>query len=433
MSDGEVLVVGAGVAGLAAAARLTTARRRVVLIEARDRIGGRVHTIRPTRTTRPIELGAEFVHGHANAIWPLIREAGLHPKPVAERHRLRSLGRTASLPDIRGALGDLFESHRTSPADEPVANLMAAGRARGIDADALDAVARYIEGFHGADLQKLGTVALAEAEGAEDEDGDDGFTIPEGYDSIPLWLKSRCTDRLLDLRLSTTLLALRWRPGEVTAEVRLENGTTGELCAPSAIVTLPLGVLKATANSGGVRIDPLPAGWHEALEALEMGYAHRIVLRFERTWWNHPGEEPLSFVHGPGQPFSVWWGSWSSDEPRLTGWTGGPRSVPYAGRSVAAMTDAALDSLTAVFGAEARFAANQIVDAHFHDWITDPLARGVYSYGRIGASAARKHLVEPVAGTLFLSGEAVAPEGRIATVHGAYLSGVQAAEKALGA
>ena len=70
MSDGDVLVVGAGVAGLAAAARLTRAGRRVTLIEARDRIGGRVHTVRPPGTTHPIELGAEFVHGHANALWP---------------------------------------------------------------------------------------------------------------------------------------------------------------------------------------------------------------------------------------------------------------------------------------------------------------------------------------------------------------------------
>lgn len=433
MSNGDVLVVGAGVAGLAAAARLTRAGRQVTLIEARDRIGGRVHTLRPPGTTQPIELGAEFVHGHANALWPLIREAGLRTEPVAERRTVRRHGRPASLPDVRAALAEILGHDPTSRSDESVAQVLNAHRAEGMDEDALAATAAYIEGFHAADLRKMGIHALAETEGAEDVDGDDAFRLPGGYDGILLGLKTRCSEPLLDLRLSTMLLGLQWKRSEVIATVRAADGTERQLAASSAIITLPLGVLKAPPAKGGAPIDPAPHGWHEALGALQMGYAHRIVIRFKEAWWNRPGEAPVSFVHGPEQAFRVWWASRSNEEPRLTGWRGGPRALALARQSVDTVTQAAIDSLTAIFGNRARTAAKQIVGTHYHDWTADPFTLGVYSYGRVGASAARQLLAEPVAGTLFLGGEALAPAGRIATVHGAFMSGTRAADELLSA
>jgi monoamine oxidase len=433
MSDGDVIVIGAGVAGLAAAAHLTLAGRRVVLIEARDRIGGRVYTVRPNETSQPVELGAEFVHGHANALWPLIRDAALPTEPVAERHTGRRRGRPASFPDIRSALADLLGDNPTSQPDQPVAQLLDARRARGMDGDALASVAGYIESFHAADLQKIGTHALAEAEAAENDDGEDAFTLPGGYDGIPIWLKARCVEALLDQQLSTTLVALHWKADEVTAEVRSSDGSSSELTASSAVITLPLGVLKAAPAERGTLIDPIPPGWSDALGALEMGNAHRIVIRFQEPWFNRPNEPPVSFVHGPGQAFPVWWASRPGQEPRLTGWGGGPRTLALVGRPHAAVMDAAIDSLVAIFGDRARAAAKRIAGTSYHDWLTDPFARGAYSYGGVGARAARQLLSTPVADTLFLSGEALAPSGRIATVHGALISGTRAAEQLLGA
>ena len=432
MSDGDVLVIGAGVAGLAASSHLTLAGRRVVLIEARDRIGGRVHTIRPGSAVRPVELGAEFVHGHANSLWPLIREAGLRTEPVWEQHTVRHQGRPASLPDVRATLAELFGPDPTTRPDAPLSDALETCRAQGMEADALATTAAYVEGFHAADVHKIGLHALAEAERAEDVDGEDAFRLPGGYDAIPRWLKARCPESFLDLRLSTTLLGLQWKRGKVIAAVRAADGTERQLAASRAIITLPLGVLKAPPANGGAPIDPAPPGWHEALGGLEMGHAHRIVIRFKEAWWNRPGEPPMSFVHGPEQAFRVWWASRSNEEPRLTGWRGGPRALALAGQSVDTVTLAAIDSLTAIFGNRARTAAKQIVGTHYHDWTDDPFALGVYSYGGVGAGAARLLLTKPVADTLFLSGEALAPAGRIATVHGALMSGTRAAEQLLG-
>lgn len=431
MSDGEILVIGAGVAGLAAAAHLTRAGRGVVVIEARNRIGGRVWTIRPERATQPVELGAEFVHGHANALWPLIREAGLVTEPIAERHAGRRGGRPARMHDVRTALADLLGDDPTSRSDRTLADLMQERRAAGMDADALASAAGYVESFHAADLDKIGVHALAEVEEAEDVDGDDPFTLPAGYDGISDWLKRRCPEPLFDVHLSTILRTLHWKPGDVTAEV-VRDGARATIRGSSAIITLPLGVLKAP--EGGTRlIDPAPAGWRDALASLEMGNAYRIVIRFEKDWWNRSGEARVSFVHGPGGAFPVWWASRPQAGPRLTGWAGGPRTRKLSGRPEATVLDAAMESLVAIFGDRARAAASLMTGAHYHDWSADPFALGAYSYGRVGAGEAREALIEPVAGTLFLGGEAVAPKGRIATVHGALLSGTRAAEQLLGA
>ncbi|MGH7497348.1 MAG: flavin monoamine oxidase family protein [Gemmatimonadales bacterium] len=432
MADPDVLVIGAGVAGLAAARRLTGAGRRVMLIEARDRIGGRVHTIRPAGATRPIELGAEFVHGHSNTLWPLLSEAGLPTEPVAERHEGLRDGREAPLPDMRATLEHLIRAEPADYPDRPLIELLTEHRAAGDDPAALAAVAAYVEGFHGADVRRIGLCALAENERAEDADGEEAFRIPCGYDAVPLWLRHHCPHELFDLRLSTTLLALRWRRGEVVAEVRTPDGGTGELRAARAVITVPVGVLKAPPDGpGGIRIEPEPPGWSRALGAIEMGAAQRIVLQFEDAWWMRRGEEPFSFVHGPASAFPVWWVSAPAGEARLTGWCGGPRAIALAGRTPAVILQAAFDSLAVLFGPPARAAADRLRGSYHHDWVIDPSSLGVYSYGGVGAPGARELLAEPVERTLYLAGEALASGGRNATVHGALTSGTHAAERLL--
>ncbi len=433
MTDPDVLVIGAGVSGLAAAECLTRAGRHVVVIEARDRIGGRVYTIRPSGITHPVELGAEFVHGDSNALWPLIRRARLSTRPVSERHEGRHEGQPARFHDVRAVLAGLLGQNPLSEPDRPLGQVLEERHGADDDAGALAAAVGYVESFHAADARRIGIHALAESEQAEDEDGEGTFRFPEGYDCVSDWLRGRSVAGLFDLRLSTTLASLRWRPGEVVAAIRNADGGAGELRASRAVVTLPLGVLRAPpAMVGAVRFDPEPPGWREALGALEMGAAHRIVLRFEDAWWARPGETKLNFFHGPAAAFPVWWTSPADEEPRLTGWGGGGRAHALAGRSPAVMLEAAIGSLGEIFGVSARAAAGRVAGAYHHDWISDPYALGAYSYGGVGAKRARRILAEPVARTLFLGGEALAEGGRNGTVHGALMSGTRAAEQLLG-
>jgi monoamine oxidase len=397
----------------------------VTLIEARERIGGRVYSLHLSGVGRPIELGAEFVHGHSNALWPLIEKAGLPIEPIFERHERIRQGRPRDLPDVGRTLKRLIGPGTAGP-DRSLAEVIDEQRESIGSPAALAATIGFVEGFHAADIRKVGTHWLAENVTAESEDGDDAFFLPGGYDAVPRWLRDQCAPTFLDLRLSSPLLALRWTPGSVTALVGAAGGAAQELTASQAILTVPIGVLKTPAERGGILIDPMPPGWHDAFAGLEMGPAQRIVLRFERAWWNQGGMA-VSFVHGPGSAFPVWWASRPGGEPRLTGWCGGPRALELAGRPLHELLEAATSSLVATFGADARHESERPVGAYHHDWTDDPFSRGAYSYGGVGADGARAALVEPVADTLLLAGEAMAEAGRTATVHGALMTGRHAA------
>jgi monoamine oxidase len=229
-----------------------------------------------------------------------------------------------------------------------------------------------------------------------------------------------------DVHTEATVTRIHWQPGRVNVEARTASGNLIERAAAQLILTLPLGILKAGPASAAL-LDPQPAGWDRALGRLEMGVAHRIELRFETAWWIKRDRPTPSFVHGAGEPFAVWWTTTPAELPFLTGWAGGPRAKPLAGRSEEELIRLALQSAASIFGHTMEDLERWLQAAYTHDWSTDRFSRGAYSYGGVGAAAARETLCTPVAGTLFLSGEAVAPPGRNATVPGALASGFQAA------
>ena len=432
MPEADALVLGAGIAGLAAAERLAAAGRRVVVLEARDRIGGRIHTVEGPNVRHPVELGAEFVHGRPAELLELIRSAGLTLERVPERHERGPGHDWLPLPDVRAALARLLDGPGGLLPDRPVAELL---RERGdglLSRAEREAVTGYLEGFHAADLERLGTRALAENEAAENEDGDDVHRVRDGYGVMVRRLAERLDPARVEVRLGSVVTALRWRPGQSRAAVRPAAGEPYEVTAAHAIVTLPLAVLGGQVGQvGAVSIDPLPPGWSAALSALHMGAVHRMVLEFDGRWWARDGEDGPSFVHGTTEPFPVWWTSLPSRVPALTGWTGGPRAAARAGLGQDELLRAALGSLGSVFGRDAGDLRSHLKRTWWHDWMADPFAGGAYSYGGVGAIEARVALGRPVAGTLFLAGEAIAGEGRNGTVHGAFETGRRAAARVL--
>jgi monoamine oxidase len=427
-NEADALVLGGGIAGLAAAYRLATAGRSVMVLEARDRLGGRVHTINDPESGHPLELGAEFVHGHPAGLTALIRSAGLALVDVPERHQ-RGPGEAAPpLPDLREALAGLLDAADGTLPDRPVAALLRDHPERLPDRATRRAVVGYLEGFHAADLERFGTRALAQNEASEDEDGDQPSRIHEGYGALVAAMTARLDPARVALRLETVVTALAWEPGSVHATVRLPDASRAELRARHCVVALPLPALQRGSElPGGVAIDPIPTGWAAALDTLHMGAAHHVVLGFDERWWAGEDSEGPSFVHGDDEPFPIWWTARPSQVPLITGWTGGPRAERLAGRSRDEIAGLALDSLASVFGCHRSWLDVRLHNVWWHDWSADPFAAGAYSYGGVGAIEARALLVRPVADTLALAGEAVAEGGQNGTVQGALESGRRAA------
>ena len=421
----DVIVVGAGVAGLAAAGSLAEAGRKVTLLEARPRLGGRAHTVLDPEFSHPVELGAEFVQGESKEFLRTIRAMGLELLEVPERHqRERDGGDEAAWSDIEALVDRLLELRTPELDDVPVSQLIRQ-RAKGhFTPEELEIVTSYLQSFHGADLDRFGTAALAENQAAQRLDGDRTFRVAGGYGALVSRLAERIESNRSEVNTGTIVTRLRWRPGRVDVEARTGSGNPVEFTAAQAILTLPLSTLK---EGSAPLLDPHPAGWAEALGRLEMGVAHRIDLQFQTAWWIKRDRPTPSFVHGSGVPFPVWWTTTPPEFPFLTGWAGGPRSRGLGGLSEEERIRLALQSASSIFGHPTEDLERRLRAAYTHDWSTDPFSRGAYSYGGVGAAAARKTLSAPVAGTVFLSGEALAPSGRNATVPGALAAGLAAA------
>jgi monoamine oxidase len=375
-----------------------------------------------------VELGAEFIQGRPKRLLEVINRAGLAVHQVPERHERARGHNRRQLADVEGLVERLLEP-TAELEDMPVEQLIRE-RANRFNSEELDAMTGYLEGFHAADLSRFGTLALAENQKAEAEDADSVARMVGGYGQLVTQLAAGLNPDSADVRTSTVVTALRWGPGKVLVEARTE-GQDVRVSAAQAILAVPLNTLKVAPNQHGTFFpDPAPDGWRHALECLEVGPVQHIVLRFEHPWWDKPGRPPV-FLHGRGEHFPVWWTSSPPRAPFITGWAGGPRALRLAGKTVKQLVPLALLSAAKVFGVPAEQLARDVRAAYSHDWTSDPFTRGGYSYGGVGALGARELLRKPICGTLVLSGEALADEGRNATVPGALTSGLSAAEKLL--
>jgi monoamine oxidase len=428
-SPGDIVVVGGGVAGLAAATRLAGAGRAVTLLEARSRLGGRVYTHTSPGSSNPIELGAELIQGESAEFLDLVQRGGLTLQELPNHHQYLRAGVVRPLPDAVELVDHLLKLRRSG--DVPVAELLRRQDQTGLTPEEVETVIGYLEGFHTADLDRFGAEALEENQAAEEADGDRLFRVAEGCGALVDELASRLDAASGAVRLETIVTHIRWRPGEAEIEAQSPGGAV-RIRSAQVVLAVPLEILKAAPGEmGAIRLEPYPPGWEESLAALYTGAARRIVLRFQSAWWMERRPPVSGFVHGGNQVFSVWWTGSPPEVPLLTGWVGGPRTEGLRGRTPDELAAVALKSLSNIFGLDISTLETRLQAAYSHDWSGDPFARGAYSYGGVGAAAAVQLLSKPVAKTLYLAGEAIAGEGRNATVPGALRSGYAAAARLL--
>ena len=393
-----IIVIGAGVAGLAAAAMLADAGVETMVVEARDRIGGRVLTHHEPGFESPIELGAEFVHGMVHPTLEIASAAGLLLSEIVGEpvgSFFEQLGKVLHALDARRTPDRTFASFLDS-----------------VDATADERAAAmgYVQGYDAADPTRVGERWLAAGEIASAEDHSDRqFRFVNGYDAVPRYLASRLPRGAV--RLSTPVERIAWRRGQVTV-----HAGDQEITGRAVICTIPLGVLLA----GGMTFEPGLG----PITGLANGHAVRVVFRFKEIFW----EPAMSFLFGRTTVFPVWWSVHPLYAPVLTGWTGGPPADALAGCDVA---DCALDSLAQHLRMPRRELDEQVVGHWSHDWATDPYARGAYSYGEIDGLEAARTFARPREDTLFFAGEATDSTGRSGTVHGALASGQRAAREVL--
>lgn len=439
----DVLIVGAGVAGLAAARDLTGAGLRVAVVEARERVGGRVYTERAPGFPLPIELGAEFIHGRPPESFALARRAGLLVYAISGEG-WHSTGRQLVSSDALWAKTDeLFArmAEEQGP-DRTFAAFLAPFQNDPEWREAATLAAGFVAGFDAADINDASVQWLInEQRVAEDSGGDRTFRIADGYDRFVAALRAECDPTLVTFHLGTLVDTVEWRPGQIELRCSGSDGAAQRFQAPRALITLPLGVLQAPKGAPGhVQFLPELPGKAAAASQMVMGQVAKIMLRFRERFWEHdqlpladesmdPGQ--VGFLLRPGAVFPTWWTPFPVVAPQLTGWYGGPGAAEIQALPNEQILEHALDSLSKLLHLpRARF-EGLLEGWHLHNWRADPLALGAYSYVRAGGMAGPAALGEPVENTLFFAGEATNTEGHIGTVHGAIETGQRAAREIL--
>ena len=407
----EVIVIGAGAAGLAAAASLARAGRSVLVLEARSRIGGRCLTLRHPSLAAPVELGAEFIHGRPDATVALLKRMKTKAVESTRTQRMLWNGRLvavdafsaarAAVQDFRASRDLSFHAFLNRRSLPPLTRTLAT---------------MMVQGFDAADPRKVSARDIAEEWGAE-AIGASQARPRGGYGP----LLEKLAGSGARLQLQTAVREVRWRSGRVEVAGTFQ-GQPFRATAKRAIVTLPLGVLQ----SGAVRFSPALNEKRFALAKLASGPVIRVALVFASRFWEKRFPD-VAFFHSPAAPFPTFWTPLPMRAPLLTAWAGGPKAARLAGRGSHALVHLALQTVQRVLQQNGSLAA-----AYVHDWRADPYARGGYSYVKVNGEGAREQLAAPLAATLFFAGEATNAEGESGTVGGALQSGERAAREALG-
>ncbi len=419
MSTPSVIVIGAGAAGLGAARRLHDAGLKVTTLEARDRLGGRMHSSYDF-ARYPIELGAEYIHGDRVATWSLLRQAGMRARPAFEDavNTILHLGDERLTVEQWGLMPnvDLLGEERyyqmaqqwveSGEDDISLADLLDENDI--LLGDSLySLIDGAMQGFLAAPLDQFSTYSLLEFE----DDPGGNYRVAQGYSRLFEGFAEG-----LSIRYGAEVRRIEWGGNRV--RVTLADGSALE--ADRVIITLPLGVLQAEV----VTFDPaLPAAKQRAIAGLGSGAVNKLILHFEDAFW----PETMEMLYTERLTQNYWRPGWGrrDEQPILTGFIGGRggEALSEMGEKEAIAT--ALDDLKAIFGTRS---LSRLRSGQFVDWWGDPFSRMGYSYVPVGSAGLRQILAEPVGDQLFFAGEA-SNVGRPALVHGALETGYRAARQ----
>jgi monoamine oxidase len=404
-----------------AARELAGAGKRVTLLEARERHGGRIETLPAAEFGYEAEGGAEFVHGAASHTRALMREAGLSLTLSRGTGWYAADGElsvddraTPHAAEFRRALGAL-------KSDLPVAEFLLRHFGDPHYADLRRSITRMVEGYDAADPGRASTFALRE-EWMGRGLGQQG-RIAEGYGALMAFLLSECRRRGVAVQFGAVVTAIEVE-GE-TATVRCRDGRS--FVGEGAILTVPLPLL------GSIAL-PEEASAIAAAALADIGFGNvvKILLRFSRNWWAaHCGHNlsDMSFLFSTAA-VPTWWTQHPDAHPVLTGWLAGPRADAVATLSSEEVVERALGSLAQNFAVSPEWLKSLLVASRAINWGVDPFARGAYSYATPGTRRVLDRL-DQADSRVWLSGEAFYAGPEMGTVEAAFASAWKTAQNIL--
>jgi monoamine oxidase len=416
----DVIVIGAGAAGLMAAWELVQAGKKTAIVEARDRIGGRIHTIQDPDFELPVELGAEFVHGNLELTQLVLKKAGVafyEVKGGIWQNEDGSIEKQSDFVEDGRALEKKF---RELKKDIPVAAFIENYLNGPEFEDLRFTLKNYVEGYYAGETTRASTFAVKEELTNSDYEQ---YRVEGGYIKMIDYLNREAAGRGARLFLSNPVEKIDWQQDKV--EVMCDRQS---FSGRRVLVTVPMGILQ----SEKIRFAPALPRKMAAARQLGFGPVVKTVLQFSDGFWKHRENtqgrnlNKLSFIFSRAD-IPTWWTYYPKDVQMITGWCGGPRVESLKGLGKEGVLQKALDSLSMIFQMDFLQLKQNLKAWHVADWTTDPYSCGAYSYDVVNGSIARAVLNEPVDNTVFFAGEGLVEGSEIGTVEAALHSGRDAA------
>jgi monoamine oxidase len=398
-----------------AARKLSAAGHAVTVLEANDRVGGRINTIQPPGFTRPVEDGAEFMHGKLWQTMQLLKEAGLPYEPVQGKMIRVKNGQWITQDEFIQGWDELMHRLAQLKTDMTLADFMQQYFSEEKYSDLRNSVRRFAEGFDVADIHQVSALALRDEWRHEQ---DEQYHIPGGYGQLIQYLQHACTANGCAIQTSCLVKVIRWEQGRV--EAITSHGQV--FTAQKVIITLPPGVLQAPPDHPtAITFEPAIDAQMRAIEQIGYGAVVKVILQFAEPFWQD-FDKNIGFLLSE-ETIPTWWTQATDTTPILTGWLGGPPTARFNEGNDDAVLQQAIQSLANIFRLPEEKIKALITASHVARWQNNPYCLGAYSYSKLFTTEARQLLQEPVQDTIYFAGEGVYDGINGGTVEAAFVSG----------
>ncbi|RPD50916.1 flavin monoamine oxidase family protein [Paracnuella aquatica] len=422
----DIVIVGAGAAGLMAAIELSSAGKRVAVVEATSRTGGRMLCVQDKDTGTLVQLGAEFVHGSLPLTQSLLQQAGATTHQIEGSIWQRKEAGLQPQQDFIEGYDILEPKLKAVTTDLPVQEFIQRQLAGPQCANMRQEVQDYAEGYYAADTNRSSTLALAEELTGDDQPQ---YRIEGGYLQLAQYMEAQCREKGVQFFLGQPVEQIDWQRENVSVTTDKTLFKCSQL-----LVTVSLGVLQ----SGSIKFVPALPQYDAAAKALGYGHVVKINLLFRQAFWKRStlvgGQNlaDLQFLFSE-ESIPTWWSQHPLNTNILTGWLGGPKAQALQHASHDELLQLALSSLTKIFDLEPAYLWQDLKAAWSHNWSADPFFHGAYSYEVVDGATHQKTLQQPAEHTVYFAGEALHHGPELGTVEAALQSGKQAAAAMLSA
>jgi monoamine oxidase len=424
MERNSVIIIGAGAAGLMAARALAKAGKQVEVLEARNRCGGRIHTLNNEQSFKHVELGAEFIHGDLPVTLQLLNEANISYYPSGgEMWQFRN-GKFITDDDSFLDWGELMQKLSDLQEDCTIYEFLQREFAGDENRELRNSVERFASGYDTADPKKGSVFALRNE--WEHEADNAQHRVSGGYAAMIDYLAEDIKANGGSIHLNTPVSHINWEPDNVVVEA--VDGT--QFDAAKVLIALPLGILQANT----VSFHPQISEYSKALHEIGFGAIIKVLFEFKEPFWEDDysaglvgkSMKDMGFIISD-QPIPTWWTQEPLSTPVLTGWLGGPPAFAMKDMSTEELHELSLQSVAAIFSREVGWLTDNLVAYSIQNWTNEPYTLGSYAYDMVGSRNARKLLAVPIKDTIYLAGEYLYEGAAMGTVEAALTSGQAAA------